>query len=251
MALTAISASVAPEEKREAEALARRARGASRVGGLRRGERPPLRREPHQPLLLLQDRAVHAVHGGARAARAGGHRRWVQRRRPPGPPARTPGGAGARGPLAARRGGVDEGRDPRATRVRSGSGPGTSRRCPASPRASRTGRRSPPSGWCRSAAPSPTSGPPGCATFVSATTGTSPGSRWRPRSSTASPILCFRERINHALRARGFVYVALDLEPFRSGRLNEAVGLPSRRSAHLSAGRRRAPASSAGRAASR
>ncbi len=36
-----------------------------------------------------------------------------------------------------------------------------------------------------------------------------------------------RERINRALRARGFAYVALDLEPFRSGRLNEAVGLPS------------------------
>jgi uncharacterized protein len=37
----------------------------------------------------------------------------------------------------------------------------------------------------------------------------------------------FRERINRALQARGFTYVALDLEPFRSGRLNEAVGLPS------------------------
>jgi uncharacterized protein len=37
----------------------------------------------------------------------------------------------------------------------------------------------------------------------------------------------FRARINEALRARGFIYVALDLEPFRSGRLNEAVGLPS------------------------
>ena len=36
----------------------------------------------------------------------------------------------------------------------------------------------------------------------------------------------FRERINGALRARGFSFVALDLEPFRSGRLNEAVGLP-------------------------
>ena len=36
----------------------------------------------------------------------------------------------------------------------------------------------------------------------------------------------FRERINRALRARGFAFVALDLEPFRSGRLNEAVGLP-------------------------
>jgi len=37
----------------------------------------------------------------------------------------------------------------------------------------------------------------------------------------------FRQRINRALQARGFTYVALDLEPFRSGRLNEAAGLPS------------------------
>jgi pyridinium-3,5-biscarboxylic acid mononucleotide sulfurtransferase len=35
----------------------------------------------------------------------------------------------------------------------------------------------------------------------------------------------FRERVNRALRAHGFSYVALDLEPFRSGRLNEAEGL--------------------------
>lgn len=36
----------------------------------------------------------------------------------------------------------------------------------------------------------------------------------------------FRERVNTALRGRGFKYVALDLEPFRSGRLNEAAGIP-------------------------
>jgi pyridinium-3,5-biscarboxylic acid mononucleotide sulfurtransferase len=35
----------------------------------------------------------------------------------------------------------------------------------------------------------------------------------------------FRARVNVALRRRGFSYVALDLEPFRSGRLNEALGL--------------------------
>jgi len=33
--------------------------------------------------------------------------------------------------------------------------------------------------------------------------------------------------VNAALKARGFRYVALDLEPFRSGRLNEALGLPA------------------------
>jgi pyridinium-3,5-biscarboxylic acid mononucleotide sulfurtransferase len=35
----------------------------------------------------------------------------------------------------------------------------------------------------------------------------------------------FRDAVNAALRARGFKYVALDLEPFRSGRLNEAAGI--------------------------
>lgn len=35
----------------------------------------------------------------------------------------------------------------------------------------------------------------------------------------------FRERVNGALKAYGFKYVALDLEPFRSGRLNEAAGI--------------------------
>jgi uncharacterized protein len=35
----------------------------------------------------------------------------------------------------------------------------------------------------------------------------------------------FRAQVNAALRARGFAYVALDLEPFRSGRLNEVLGL--------------------------
>jgi pyridinium-3,5-biscarboxylic acid mononucleotide sulfurtransferase len=35
----------------------------------------------------------------------------------------------------------------------------------------------------------------------------------------------FRAQVNAALRRRGFSYVALDLEPFRSGRLNEAAGI--------------------------
>jgi pyridinium-3,5-biscarboxylic acid mononucleotide sulfurtransferase len=38
----------------------------------------------------------------------------------------------------------------------------------------------------------------------------------------------FRARVNEALRARGFAFVALDLEPFRSGRLNEAAGIKAR-----------------------
>jgi uncharacterized protein len=35
----------------------------------------------------------------------------------------------------------------------------------------------------------------------------------------------FRAQVNAALRAQGFAYVALDLEPFRSGRLNDVLGL--------------------------
>jgi uncharacterized protein len=35
----------------------------------------------------------------------------------------------------------------------------------------------------------------------------------------------FRAEVNKALMARGFKFVALDLEPFRSGRMNEAAGI--------------------------
>ncbi len=34
----------------------------------------------------------------------------------------------------------------------------------------------------------------------------------------------FRRRTNEALKSSGFVFVALDLEPFRSGRMNDAAG---------------------------
>lgn len=46
----------------------------------------------------------------------------------------------------------------------------------------------------------------------------------------------FRAKVNQALLARGFKFVALDLEPFRSGRMNEAAGIskPSQPSAGFS-----------------
>jgi uncharacterized protein len=34
-----------------------------------------------------------------------------------------------------------------------------------------------------------------------------------------------RGRVNEALKALGFKFVALDLEPFRSGRMNDAAGI--------------------------
>jgi uncharacterized protein len=37
-----------------------------------------------------------------------------------------------------------------------------------------------------------------------------------------------RERAAAALKKRGFAYVAVDLEPFRSGRLNEAAGVSAK-----------------------
>ena len=36
----------------------------------------------------------------------------------------------------------------------------------------------------------------------------------------------FRREVDARLKARGFSFVALDLEPFRSGRLNDAIALP-------------------------
>ncbi|HEY8206600.1 MAG TPA: ATP-dependent sacrificial sulfur transferase LarE [Myxococcaceae bacterium] len=36
----------------------------------------------------------------------------------------------------------------------------------------------------------------------------------------------FRARVNEALQARGFRFVSLDLEPFRSGRMNQGLALP-------------------------
>ena len=39
----------------------------------------------------------------------------------------------------------------------------------------------------------------------------------------ASPAL--REQVNRAIRGCGYAFVALDLEPFRSGRMNEAAGV--------------------------
>jgi len=45
----------------------------------------------------------------------------------------------------------------------------------------------------------------------------------------------FRRRVNDLLKSRGFAFVALDLEPFRSGRMNESLQGSSRRSAGVSA----------------
>jgi uncharacterized protein len=45
-----------------------------------------------------------------------------------------------------------------------------------------------------------------------------------------SRLIAVRAEASHALRAAGFRFVSVDLEPFRSGRLNEAAGLVPLRS---------------------
>jgi pyridinium-3,5-biscarboxylic acid mononucleotide sulfurtransferase len=49
-------------------------------------------------------------------------------------------------------------------------------------------------------------------------------------ASFASPE--FRRAVDRAVKARGFAFVALDLEPFRSGRLNDALAPGAPASAH-------------------
>ena len=83
------------------------------------------------------------------------------------------------------------------------------------------------SGWCRSAAPSPSCAPLGLRSFRVRYHGEVARLEVAAEEQHRFTDPVFRERINRALRARGFAFVALDLEPFRSGRLNEAAGLPS------------------------
>src|SRR5262249_10082573 len=47
--------------------------------------------------------------------------------------------------------------------------------------------------------------------------------------SEAAKLVALRRQVAQALKDAGFQSVALDLEPFRSGRLNEAAGLVSLR----------------------
>jgi uncharacterized protein len=37
----------------------------------------------------------------------------------------------------------------------------------------------------------------------------------------------FREQVNAAVRAQGYTFVAVDLEPFRTGRMNDSLRLPT------------------------
>jgi uncharacterized protein len=218
VALTAISASVAPDERREAEALARElgvrhlAVDSGEVADPRYAANPGNRcyfckselyaicREHRQALALA------AIVDGFNADDAG-------------PPPRTSGKLEVRSPMAEVGLGKDEiGR----SRGRWGCAPGTSPRCHAWPRAPRDMVAR--AGWSRSVG----------ATFALGLR----NFRVRyhgevARLEVAAEELSrfedaeLRARVNAALRARGFRYVALDLEPFRSGRLNEALGLPS------------------------
>ena len=56
----------------------------------------------------------------------------------------------------------------------------------------------------------------------SATTATPPGSRSRP--SDLAEVVARRDAVSAAVHAAGYRYVTLDLDGFRSGNLNEALG---------------------------
>ena len=106
--------------------------------------------------------------------------------------------------------------------------PGTSRRCPASPRASRTGRTVTPERLEQIGSAESDLRAAGLRNFRVRYHGDVARLEVAAEEQHRFADPAFREHIEpRALRARGFVYVALDLEPFRSGRLNEAVGLPS------------------------
>ena len=119
----------------------RRARPAVRRaparGGHRRAGRSALPRQSHQPLLLLQDRAVDPPRRGGPGARLRHHHRRHQRRRPGRAPARSARRRGAPGPLAARGAGLEQGRGARGVA-----------RARACPRGTRRRRRASRAGWC-------------------------------------------------------------------------------------------------------
>ena len=80
----------------------------------RRVEPARVPRQSREPLLLLQDRALLHAGGDGAGPRHGRGRRWQQRRRSRRLPARPPSRARARRVQPARRGGIDQGRNPRA-----------------------------------------------------------------------------------------------------------------------------------------
>ena len=116
--------------------------------------RSRLRREPDQPLLLLQGQPVRHLPRRGGEARHRAHRRRRQPRRSRRLPSGAEGGRGARRAASAGRGRAHQGGDPRAQPRSSGCRPRTSRRARVCRRAFRTARRSRWRVCARSPAPS-------------------------------------------------------------------------------------------------
>ena len=191
----------------------------------RRGRAPGLPRQPREPLLLLQARALHAPDGDRARARLRRRRRRQQRRRPRRLPARPAGGARVRRPQPARRGRPDQGRHPRAGAARRACRPGTSRRRRACRRAFRITPKSPRRSCGRSTRPSAC-----CATSASASAACAITTRSRGSSSAATEMARALEpevaaTIDRELRALGYAHVTVDLRGYRLGSLNEALKL--------------------------
>ena len=124
-------------------AIARRVRLAARDHQHRRDGASRVPRQPGQPLLLLQARALHAPDGDRARARHSRDRRRQQRRRSRRLPARPPGGARVRRAQPARRSRSSPRTRSASCRARPGCRPGTSRRRPACRRAFRISAKSP------------------------------------------------------------------------------------------------------------
>ena len=125
--LTADSASYPSRHREIAAAPGARLPSPPRVHRDQRDGRSELPRERAGPLLLLQAGAVHEADGAGARARHRGRARRRQRRRPRRLPARAQGRARARRAQPARRGGPDQGRDPRAVAARRAADVGPAR----------------------------------------------------------------------------------------------------------------------------
>ena len=186
-------------------------------------------RQPREPLLLLQGRAVRPL-AALRAARGfavvvDGNNADDRGDYRPGPP----GGPRARRAEPARRGGPDEGRHSRAGARAPASHAGTSPRRPACRRAfrmadevtereaaaNRAGRRRRFAPWVS-------------ASSACGITTRSRASRSRAREMARALEPEINARLVAALKALGYQYVSLDLQGYRLGSLNEALRLAAR-----------------------
>ena len=232
VALTALSASVAPDEAEEARSLARQLGARHVLVDSKELDDPRYAANPSNRCYFCKTElyaitSKHRADLGLAVVLDGFNADDKKDHRPGHKAARRARGALARWPRRS------------SPRPRSAPGrgdwgcpPGTSRRWPASRRACPTAPRSPSSACVRSARAEKAVRDLGFVNF-----------RVRYHQEVARLELgveelghmlepSTREAVNAAIKAQGFTFVALDLEPFRSGRLNDvlkpaaAVSLP-------------------------